>query len=274
MKNRWRAFVRLNVSRSFVALAIVTGLIFSGAQTAAVTTTISGYKAKGNLQPAMLASLVPGSKDTVQVLPAKSPQQVLGVVIDPSDVPLTTRSPTSQIYVASTGSYPVLVSNQNGSIKSGDYIAVSTIDGVAAKARPDQALVIGRALQDFKAGSSTIFNAGDNSAVGKILAQIQPGSNPNVQSDVGIPSTLRRVGRSIAGKNVSALRIFGSVTVLFIGILTAGFLLLGGIRSALYAIGRNPLSRKSIYRGLAQVLVVSILVFVASLMGIYILLKI
>ena len=234
--------------------------------------TIRNFKAKGTLQPGMVVSLVKGSKDTLQALPANSTQLAYGVVVDPSNVPLTVGKSPGQVYAASSGTFLVLVSTQNGAVKSGDYLSASSIGGVAAAATVEQPVVLGRALQDFKGGSAAIFSV-NGSAVGEVLASISPGNNPKAITLANVPSSLKKVSNTIAGKNVSALRIYGAVLILMIGLAIAGILLLGGIRHGMSAIGRNPLSRKSIYKSLIQVMIVVVLVFIASLMGIYILLK-
>jgi len=263
---------RLSWPLKILVLLTVVAVVLAPAKIAA-DGIIKSFKPKTSMQPGILVSLVKDSKDTVEILPANNAQKVYGVVVDPSDVPLTIRKSDVQVFVASTGNFPVLVSNQNGPIKNGDPISSSSTDGVAAKANLTQQYIIGRALADFNGGSSTIFKTSDGSSAGIILAQIAPGINPQAKTDVGIPSNLRKISNSIAGKNVSALRIYGAVLVLFLGIIAAAILLLGGIKSGIGAIGRNPLSRKSIIKSLIQVVIVVGLVFVASLMGIYLLLK-
>jgi hypothetical protein len=45
------------------------------------------------------------------------------------------------------------------------------------------------------------------------------------------------------------------------------------VRSSMIALGRNPLSRKSILRGMFQVIITSIIIFICGLFGVYLLLK-
>jgi len=53
----------------------------------------------------------------------------------------------------------------------------------------------------------------------------------------------------------------------------SGSILYGGVRTTMVSIGRNPLAKASIMRGLAQVVLVSIIIFIIGLIGVYLLLK-
>ena len=64
-----------------------------------------------------------------------------------------------------------------------------------------------------------------------------------------------------------------AAAIFFIGAFIAGAVLYAGIRSSITAIGRNPLSKKSILRGLLQVIFTSLIVFIISVFGVYLLLK-
>ncbi|QQS18685.1 hypothetical protein IPL68_01180 [Candidatus Saccharibacteria bacterium] len=60
---------------------------------------------------------------------------------------------------------------------------------------------------------------------------------------------------------------------MLVTIFMTGSLLYGGVRSSLVSIGRNPLAKKSILRGLIQVVILGLTVFVIGLIAIYLLLK-
>jgi hypothetical protein len=48
----------------------------------------------------------------------------------------------------------------------------------------------------------------------------------------------------------------------------------GGIRNGLISIGRNPLSKKSIVRGMIQVILTALTIFLLGIFGVYLLLRI
>lgn len=235
-------------------------------------TLVNGYQEKGSLQPGLIVSLVPNSSNTVQATTGNDAEHIYGVVIDPSQAPVTVQRQGQQVFVATGGTYPVLVSTQNGPIKAGDYISISRVDGIGTKAS-EQSIILGRALSSFDDKSGFITRASDGSAIGRINVSIMPGKNPLVKDNVAIPAPLKRFGQAIAGKNVTAVRIWAALTVFLVTAIIAISVLAVGIRSSIISIGRNPLSKKSILKGLLQVVVVAILVFIVGVFGVYLLLK-
>lgn len=258
--------------RRISTFAVLLLLLIAAAPLAYADTIVQGFRAKTALQPGMIVSLSQGQKDAVEVTKGNDSEHIYGVVIDPSQAPVTVKAQDQQVFVATGGNYLVLVSTQNGVIKSGDYISMSAIDGIGAKAQ-DQPLVIGRALEGFDGKSRVITTSSDGHAIGRIAVSIIPGKNPLVKDSVAIPAPLRRFGEAIAGKNISAVRIYAALAVFVITSLVAISVLAVGIRSSIISIGRNPLSKKYIMRGLLQVILVAVLVFIVGTFGVYLLLK-
>ena len=242
--------------------------------TAAADTIVNSFNAQGNLQPGWVVALSKTNDATVELAPSDDTSRIYGVVIDPSAAPLTVQRQEQQVFVATSGNYPVLVSTKNGEIRSGDYLSTSSTDGIAAKAGNNERFIIGRALESFNGQGTAIVYANDGTALGRIMTQIMPGKNPLVKEAASVPQPLLRVGESIAGKPLSALRIYAALAVFTVAALIAAVMLWGGIRSAMTAIGRNPLSRHSIMRGLLQVTLAATSVLIIGLLGVYLLLKI
>ena len=84
---------------------------------------------------------------------------------------------------------------------------------------------------------------------------------------------LRRASEAIAGKPVSPARVYISIIVLLAAAAIAGSLIYSAVRSSVIAIGRNPLSKRSIIRGLFQVVIIGILVFLSGVFGVYLILN-
>lgn len=177
---KWRRII------SFAALLLL--VIFLTPLTHA-DTIVRGFKAKGALQPGLIVSLDKGASDTVVVTAGSDASHIYGVVIDPSQAPVTVQQQGQQVFVATGGSYQVLVSNQNGSIKSGDYISMSSIDGIGAKAS-DEPAVLGRALEGFDGKDKVITTSSDGHSIGRILVSVIPGKNPLVKDNVAIPARI------------------------------------------------------------------------------------
>lgn len=255
----------------WLSLATATLAIILASCSAGADTLVHGYNASGSLQPGIVAALK--DKNTVIAAPAKDPKKIYGVVISPNEVPFTVSDQGQQTFVATNGNYRVLVSAEYGAIKNGDYISLSSTDGIAAKATSDKQAILGKALEKFDGKSKVITKVG-NFGVGSILVNINPGSNPIAKSDAAIPGALRRVSETISGGNpVSALRIYLSLAVVVAAAAISAVLVSVGVRSGIVSIGRNPLSKKSIYRGLTQSIIMAILIFIIGLFGVYLLLR-
>lgn len=110
-----------------------------------------GYNSDSVLQKGMIVRLKPGDSNTVQALNQKDAADMFGVIVSSGDATVSLSNPgnSQQVYVATYGQYDVLVSTQEGPIKQGDYITISSLNGVGMKAATTQQLVIGKALSSF-----------------------------------------------------------------------------------------------------------------------------
>jgi len=235
-------------------------------------TVVRGFKSSASLTPGWIVAIDKNDGGSVVKAPANDPTRIYGVVIDSSEAPIVLQKDTSQVFVATSGDYSVLVSAQNGDIRTGDFVSTSSTDGIGAKAT-SQSYVVGKALGNFNGASNVLTRAADGAAVGKIKVALGPSKNPVIKENNSLPAPLRRLGEAIAGKVISALRIYAALGIFIVTALIATVLLLGGIKNGMMAIGRNPLSRHVIMRGLAQVLAASAFVFIVGLFGIYLLLR-
>lgn len=255
-----------------VTLSVLVGALFLGH--AGADTLVHGFKANGFLQPGWVVAITKNTTDTVEPAPANNLSRMYGVVIDPSQAPATVRKEGSQqIYVVNSGTFPVLVNTQNGVIHAGDYVSMSQTDGIASKASSQQLFVLGRAIEGFDGRSQVLVNGGGGTAIGRIQVDLNVIRNPLQYNRVAIPEPLKRAGEAIAGKNVSAERVYGSLAIFLISTILAGILLWSGVRSSIVSIGRNPLSRHSILQGLFQVIGAAAAVLIIGIIGVYLLLK-
>jgi hypothetical protein len=77
----------------------------------------------------------------------------------------------------------------------------------------------------------------------------------------------------VAGKPVDPTRVYVALIVLVAGSLVAGGILYSGVRGGLISIGRNPMAKKYIVSGMIRVVVSGLIVFILSVFGVYLLLK-
>lgn len=242
------------------------------------------YDTDGTVQKGMIVMLDPKNSNKIKPLTNKNDAAMHGVVVSANDTILSFGGDgtTSQVYVANDGKYEVLVSNQNGTIEKGDIITISSIDGIGMKVDVNQSVILGKSLTTFDgknnvSGYMTLKTSTGNKkvAIGKVVVDIGIAHNPIQVSVNGppVPAFLKKAGQVITGKTVSTWRLYIALIVLLLTMFVAGSLLYGGVRSSLTAIGRNPLAKGSVARGLIQVIVLGVIIFVLGLFSIYLILK-
>lgn len=246
--------------------------------------SVQGYSAIGSLDYGTIVQLTGKNADQVKVALQSELQNMFGVTVDRSQIPITiSNGRKNETFVAVSGTYNVLVSTQGGAIKAGDYVTLSSINGVAMKAGTEEKTVFGRAAAGFDGngvtlGTTKLKEAGGKDAetvkLGVVPVTIDIRSNPNTKSTkVNVPEFLQRVGQAIAEKEVSPIRIYLSLAITIISLITAIAVLYAGIRNSVISIGRNPMSKKSIFRALLQVILTSALILIIGLFAVYLLLK-
>jgi hypothetical protein len=264
-------------------------LVPAGLASAAVRGTGAGvqmYDAKTALQYGTIVQLSDTKAgDTVEVATKAHLGQMYGVTVDPNQLSLTMsqdglQNPTD---VATSGTYNVLVSNEGGVIKDGDYVTLSSYDGIAMKAGTDESTVFGRAARGFQGKSDGISTLPLKDTSGKTLKTVSIGvipvsidikRNPNEQSTkANVPKFLQRLGEQIAEKPVGPLRMYLSIAITGISLVSALVVLYAGVRNSIFSIGRNPLSKKSIIRALIEIILTSIIILIIGLFAVYLLLK-
>jgi len=247
--------------------------------------TVQGYASDSVLQDGTIVQLTGTAANKVAPATRANLQQMYGVTVDPHTLSLTISDASllNEAYVATSGTYEVLVSTQAGAIKQGDYVTMSSVNGVAMKADSTEKTVFGRAAGNFNGKSNSIGTTtlkqttgqtDKTVAIGKIPVAINIQRNPNEKStQANLPKALQRIGEAVAEKPVGPLRIYLSIGITGLSIIVALVTLYAGIRNSLIAIGRNPLSKKTIFRSLMEVILTGFLILIIGLFAVYLLLK-
>lgn len=250
---------------------------FAAAASAAGALSQGFTSADTSLNPGTLVIQQDSKTNVVKKATSDHAQQLIGVVANKPLVALA--SGAQQIQVVTSGSTPVLVSDINGDIKIGDKITASPVEGVGMKARTPSEIV-GTAASNL-ADSHTVTQAVTDTAgkhtdihVGVINAQINVSyyAPPQSKLDAVVPSFLVNLGSSIAGKDLSPLRVLIGFSGLLAGFLIVGIMLQAGIRSGIISLGRNPLAHNFLRRGLLDVMVTSVAVLVITVIAFYLIL--
>lgn len=279
----------MKASRIIAGLAISIGVAFAAVFPVSAETKYGGgsvqsYAADSPIDVGTIVLLTGKDSNRVKVATQAEAQNMFGVAVDRNQLALaiTDGKKQNETFVAVSGTYQVLVTNQAGTINSGDYLTLSSVQGLAMKAGDEEVTVFGRANTAFNDSSVTLGTTTlkDSSGkaktvkIGSIPVTIDIKNNPNHKStEVNAPDFLKRVGEAIAEKEVSPIRIYLSVGIAVVALVAAIAVIYAGIRSGVISIGRNPMSRKSIFRALIEVILTSLLILIIGLFAVYLLLK-
>lgn len=246
--------------------------------------SVQSYAADTPIDVGTIVLLTGKDSNRVKVATQADAQNMFGVAVDRNQLQLaiTDGKKKNETFVAVSGTYQVLVTNQAGTITSGDYLTLSSVQGIAMKAGDEEVTVFGRANIGFNDSSVTLGTTTlkDSSGktktvkIGSIPVTIDIKNNPNHKStEVNAPDFLKRVGEAIAEKEVSPIRIYLSVGIAVVALVAAIVVIYAGIRNGVISIGRNPMSRTSIFRALIEVILTSLLILIIGLFAVYLLLK-
>lgn len=270
------------------AVALLCMVIAAPGQTIAADYTESGIQGYAADSPLDFGTIVQLSEQEgekrVKSASRDDPQRIFGVVVDRNRLSVTlSRGLDNEVFIATSGTQQVLVSTQGGPIATGDYLILSAINGVATKAGEEEVMTIGRAAAPFDGTGVTLGTAPLKDTTGSAAQTVTLGSipvtidirqNPNKKSTKArVPEALERIGQAIAEKEVSPVRIYISLGITAASLITALLVLYAGVRNGMISIGRNPMSKKSIFRALLEVILTSVLILVIGLFAVYLLLK-
>jgi hypothetical protein len=280
--------------RRLTSLITALALVFSAPVAVAAASKApidqSGYTAQSyntdtTLQTGTVVQI--DTKDSAKVKPASKDQldKAIGVVVSSNSLPISVSntSAKNQAFVATSGRQSALVTTENGDITNGDLLAISSLNGTLMVASDTQKTVFAKALTDFTAKDNRFSTVTLKDEKGKPFKKVSVGvipvaigvmKNPGGKSTTtNLPSQLQRIGQAIADKPVNGFRIYFSVIIMVLSVMVALSLLYVGVRSALIAIGRNPLAKKSIFKALLEVVLTSVLVLIIGLFTVYLILR-
>jgi hypothetical protein len=260
-------------------IASIVGLFGSATAEAESTAAISqGFKTtETDLAAGALVSLTSGSQNTIQLSNTDRVNQLIGVIGDRPLIELSNNDKEAQVVIS--GTTLTLVSDINGDIKTGDKITASPINGIGMKANASS-LVVGTAQSDLGAVTTTQKTVNDRRGqpqtvkIGAVPVQINVTYYVAPQDkNAFLPPFLQSLANSVAGKEVSAVRVLIASIVLVFGFISIAVLLYSSIRSSIISIGRNPLSEGAVRKSLFEVGATSLGILLVMLIAIYLVLS-
>ncbi len=268
-----------------VFMLTIAGLGLYSVVSADSTTVTQSYNADSNVLAGMIVELKSSAANLVTPLPSNDLSKMLGVVVPVHDASLVLTSPSSsnqQVLVAATGRYNMLVSNEGGAIKAGDYLTISSLAGIGMKANVTQPEIIGQAAASFNGTSNTLGSVSLKNgngikvteSVGSILINVHLAANPLYQKQSTVlPGFLSQAANSLANKQVSSARVYLGGIILTVSLFITGIVLYGGARGGVIAIGRNPLANRAIGQSLFKIIALGLLIFLAGVLSAYLILR-
>lgn len=271
---------------SLLGMATFSGLIL-GAGIATAQAVTHAYNTDQQLQRGMIVRLAEKDNKKVEALKPDEIDRMEGVVVAANDSPVTISAEnqtTQQVFVATTGRYNVLVSNQNGPVKKDDYITISSVAGIGMKTDGKQSRIIGKALSGFdgKTNISGKMNVKNSSgqeipiALSLIAVEINVGHNPIQEKKTSlIPGLefLQKAAGGVVDNQVGPGQLYLALAALTVSAFISGSILYAGVRTSMTAIGRNPLAKSSVMKNLVQVVVTSIIILIIGIVAVYLILK-
>lgn len=256
---------------------LCAGLFFVSGGVRAASSVAQGYiSSDKDLKTGMAVSLAEESNNDQQFVVRASTtnkSKYLGIVTRIDDAVLTISDKSSTIYVSNSGQHQVYVSTVNGEVKKGDLLVLSPLKGILMKANmatvTDTSIAV--ALSDLNSDNSneqqvsTNDGTTKNVSVGRIDAEVITGTISNQQSDKNFVSVF---GESLTGRPVSDIRVVIACIILLIVLIVEGTIIYGAVSSSIIAVGRNPLSRKEIYKQLVHTSLLSLAILLIGATGI------
>jgi hypothetical protein len=204
-----------------------------------------------------LVSLKPGTANTVELSTAENIDRLLGVVGEDSLIELS--DGVGKLQIVTTGEASGLVSDINGTVKTGDKITASPIAGVGMKALTST-LIIGTAqanLSSVETETHTVTDKqGDKQTVniGAIPMQVDKVFYQASQDQNSfMPPVLQDFANNLVGRPVSPIRVMVAAFLIAFVFVTVTVLIYTSVRSSIISIGRNPLSGSAVQKSLVQV---------------------
>jgi hypothetical protein len=259
-----------------LSLVLVVSGIFFTQLAAPVLAIARGYQTDdAGLQVGMVAALSVNSDGTnnpskVERATQDNSERVIGVVTTFQDSLVSISSGSANVLIENEGQVNAYISDINGDVKEGDQLVLSPLKGILMKSKNTPGSVIGLAAANMV--DKTNYSYQDGSATkqtGIALTKINlshPGSSPDTSLN---DNALAKLGRSLAGHNISEIRVVIGLIIFVLVLIAEGGIIYGAVSSAVTALGRNPLARSTIRGELVRIIVVAVIVLLAGVGAVY-----
>lgn len=261
-------------------LSLVLLLVF--AQIGLVTAVAKGYNTDDlELRAGMVVAINAESmvdNPKVERASTDNAERTIGVVTSDIISTISISSGDKQVLVETDGEIDAYVSDINGEVKQGDLLEISPLKGILMKSDGVDGIISGIALEDANLPENESYSR-DITGEGvktTIITKVRISLDQKAISTVsqGTDSSLERLGRSIAGKEVSEIRVAVALVIFIMVLIAEGGIIYGAVSSAITSLGRNPLAKDVIRHEVIRVLLVALGVLLIGLVGVYMILRV
>lgn len=249
-----------NVRFALGLVVIVTSLMVSIVGPVSAASIAQGYTTTDSeLVVGMAAALSSASSSENRVVERASTgnkSKFVGIVTTKDANLVTLTADGLPVVVATTGEATAFMSDVNGAIHKGDYLAVSPLKGVLMKAGDNEVNAIGTALEDLSNTQTQQITTDSGTRtikIGTARIEISPTSIA-LASNNQSSSILHNLGEGLAGRSISNWQVLAAMIIFLVILIIEGSLVYGAIHSTIIALGRNPLAHDEVYKQLFQVL--------------------
>ena len=267
------------------AAAVVLQLSLLPVLCAAAGAISQGYGTRASdISKGTLLSLI--STGSTAVEPAnstKNSKNLVGIAADKPLVELSDSAEGTSTQVVVSGSTEALVSNANGDIKAGDKITASPISGIGMKAL-ESSEIVGTARANLDSITTVDRSVEDTDGQKKtvkvgllpITVNVTYYSASMSQGTFSsfVPPFLQSIANTVAGRQVSPLRVLLGASALLLGFSAVIVILYTSIRNGLISLGRNPLAQGALRKGLVDVVIAAVGLLVVTTVLVYVTLAI
>jgi hypothetical protein len=258
--------------------ALVLVLLLSASVSA--NTISQGYQTdEDNLSSGMAVSLVGGNDSKVTGATLANSDNFVGIITTLDQNLISVRDEAANVLVTTNGEVLAYVSDISGEIKTGDVIGLSPLKGILASTQnASKTAAVGVALEDFPLEAaerkSISTQSGETREVNVAQMSIKLGRDTAavVQEEQQNDSFLVIAGESVTGQSVNQAQVIAAILILLIVMIVEGSIIYGAIHSTIVSLGRNPLSKKAVFKQLLQVSWLALLVLVFGFGAIFLVL--
>lgn len=216
-----------------------------------------------------VASSIGSEQDSTAVIIERATisnqDRYLGVVTSVADSAVSLTDKDNVVPVTTTGKTNLYMSDINGEIVNGDRLTLSPLAGILMKAGPDSRVIVGIATGKMigqKVTQAIRLDEGTKLVSVYLHGAILEKEVRDWKTGATDKPFLLLAGESITGKEVSMVQVVAAMAITLFTFVFIGSVIYSNVRNSTIAIGRNPLSKVTIFRQMGRVFMLSALILI------------